>query len=639
MNTEQFAKEPSNKNPHGVEGTLQVGSVLQGRYKITGVLGVGGMGSVYQARDMNFPNVTRYVAVKEMLNLAADPGLRDMTLKNFEREANILAELSHPSIPKIFDYFSNKDRAYLVMEYINGRDLEALVNSMPNFLPLDMVQKWGVQLCDVLHYLHTHKPEPIIFRDVKPSNTMIDQHGNVRLIDFGIAKAFQTNQKGTMIGTEGYSPPEQYRGEASPAGDIYAIGATLHHVLTRRDPRLEPPFSFPERPIREANPSVSPELEAIVQRALAYEPPQRFPSALAMKEAIEQLSSGGPALIVHTNGAADDTKDKNDEFAAAGKILPKWKFKCEDEIRSTPMVYKNMVYVGAYDNNLYALETKDGNFKWKYATEGGIVGTPNIDTDNNLIIVGSEDKHLHAIDIRTGKVSWTFPTNGPIRGTVNATLGHVFFGSDDGALYAVRLTTGRLVWKFDAGAPVRSKPAVTSERIVFGNEDGDVFGLDLSGALKWRFKAKRAVTSSPVIVDDIAYFGSVDWHVYALDANNGWTVWRYRTTKPIISTPVIVNKHLYIGCVDGFMYALDTSANGKEIWKYETQGQIVSSPAYVNGALYFGSVDKNVYSLDVKKGKLRWTFETDGPIASSGAIADGMLYIGSSDHYLYALNP
>ena len=100
----------------------------------------------------------------------------------------------------------------------------------------------------MLTYLHGHQPQPVIFRDMKPSNVMIDQHGHIRLIDFGIARVFQPGQKGTMIGTEGYSPPEQYRGEASPAGDIYALGATLHHLLTRRDPRAEPPFSFSERP-------------------------------------------------------------------------------------------------------------------------------------------------------------------------------------------------------------------------------------------------------------------------------------------------------------------------------------------------------------------------------------------------------
>jgi eukaryotic-like serine/threonine-protein kinase len=646
MDTEQFGgnggKPPSNKPMvDSGQGSLQPGAVLQGRYKITGILGVGGMGSVYQARDMNFPNVMRHVAVKEMLNLAADPGLREMTLRNFEREANILAELSHPSIPKIFDYFSSKDRAYLVMEYINGRDLEALVNSMPNFLPIDMVQKWALQLCDVLSYLHTHQPEPIIFRDVKPSNIMIDQHGNVRLIDFGIAKSFQANQnKGTMIGTEGYSPPEQYKGEASPQGDLYAAGATFHHILTRRDPRLEPPFSFKERPIRESNPDVSPEFEIVIMRALDYSPKERYQSAQQMKEAIEALSR--PMMRVGSAATASggtSLVEEADDLASAGKIAPRWKFKVEDEIRSTPTFYKGVVYVGAYDNNLYALDAAEGTFKWKFPTDGGIVGTPGILPDENLVVFGSEDTNLYAVDIRTGKINWTFKTGKAIRGTVNATLGHVFFGSDDGFLYAVRANTGRQVWKFDASAPVRSRPAVTSERVVFGTEDGEVIALDLSGAVKWRWKAKRAVTSSPTIVDNIAYFGSVDAHIYALDVENGWVVWRVRTNKPIISSPIVVNKTLYIGSADNNLYALDINQNGRELWKFEAQGQIVSSPVYLNDAIYFGSVDKQIYSIDAKKGKLRWSYETGGPIASSGALSDTMLYIGSSDHFIYALNP
>jgi outer membrane protein assembly factor BamB/tRNA A-37 threonylcarbamoyl transferase component Bud32 len=638
VDTQKFAGGDP-KRPQGADGTLQVNSVLQNRYKITGVLGVGGMGSVYQARDMHFPTVQRYVAVKEMLNLAQDPNLREMTLKNFEREANILAELSHPSIPKIYDYFSNKDRAYLVMEYITGKDLEAIINSMPDFLPMDMVIKWAIELCDVLGYLHTHQPEPIIFRDIKPSNIMIDQQGKLRLIDFGIAKTFQLNQKGTMIGTEGYSPPEQYRGEASPAGDIYAFGATFHHVLTRRDPRLEPPFSFMERPISQFNPKVPPEFEAIVNRALAYEPADRYPSATAMKDAIENMGRAANAALRLAPGGGAAAADSFDQYADAGKITPLWKFKCEDEIRSTPVVYKGLVYVGAYDNNLYAVSVTDGAFKWKFATEGGIVGTPGVATDENLIVFGSEDNTLYAVDLRTGKIQWTFQTAGPIRSSVNVQHGHAFFGSDDGRLYAVRLTTGRLIWKFEAGAPIRSKPAVTTERIIVGTEGGDVIGLDLAGAVKWRFKAKRAVTSSPFVLDEIAYVGSQDWHVYALDCASGWAAWRYRTSKPIISSPLVVGKTLYVGSADGHLYALDVTASGKEIWKFETKGQVVSSPCFANNALYFGGVDGNVYSIDVKKGKLRWSFETGGPIASSATVVDGVLYIGSTDHYLYALNP
>jgi eukaryotic-like serine/threonine-protein kinase len=635
VDTQKFAGDP--KRPQGVEGTLQVNAVLQNRYKITGILGVGGMGSVYQARDMHFPTVTRYVAVKEMLNLASDPNLREMTLKNFEREANILAELSHRAIPKIYDYFSNKDRAYVVMEYINGKDLEAIVNSVPDFLPLDKVRQWALEICDVLDYLHTHQPEPIIFRDMKPSNVMIDQQGSVRLIDFGIAKTFQLNQKGTMIGTEGYSPPEQYRGEASPAGDIYALGATLHHILTRRDPRLEPPFSFAERQVRQINPRVTPELETIIMRALSYEPTDRYPSAGAMKEAFENLNR--PVFAVSTQAAAPGAPVAPDEFAQyEGGIAPIWKFACEDEIRSTPVVHKGVVYVGAYDNNLYAVNAKDGSFKWKFATEGGIVGEPGIAPDENYIIFGSEDSNLYAIDMRTGKIQWTFQTGKPIRCSPNVQHGHVFFGSDDGNMYAVRLNSGRLLWKFDAAAPVRSRPAVTSERIIVCSESGDVIGIDLAGAVKWRFKAKRAVTSTPAIVDDIAFFGSQDWHVYAVDVQTGWTAWRFRTNKPVISSPVVVGKTLYIGSADGNLYAIDIT-NGKEVWRFEAQGQIISSPVFHNGAIYFGCVDQNVYSVDIKKGKLRWSFETGGPIASSATIVDGVLYIGSTDHHLYALNP
>ena len=108
-------------------------------------------------------------------------------------------------------------------------------------VPQDQILSWAIELCDVLDYLHKHKPDPIIFRDMKPSNVMINHNGDVMLVDFGIAKTFQSGIKGTMIGTEGYSPPEQYRGEATPLADIYALGATLHHALTRRDPRLDVP--------------------------------------------------------------------------------------------------------------------------------------------------------------------------------------------------------------------------------------------------------------------------------------------------------------------------------------------------------------------------------------------------------------
>jgi serine/threonine protein kinase len=237
------------------EKQLQPGSVLVNRYAIQEVVGVGGMGSVYRARDLHFPNAVKLVAVKEMINQVRDPLVRQTIVANFEREANTLATLEHPSIPRIFDYFSHNDRSYLVLEFINGKDLEELLMQTQGFLAEESVIHWAIELCDVLSYLHNHKPEPIVFRDMKPANVMINQNNHIILIDFGIAKNFRGGQKGTMIGTEGYSPPEQYRGEATPQGDIYALGATLHHLLTRKDPRLEPPFTFSDRPVRKMNPA------------------------------------------------------------------------------------------------------------------------------------------------------------------------------------------------------------------------------------------------------------------------------------------------------------------------------------------------------------------------------------------------
>ncbi len=619
----------------GGDNTLQVGSVLQNRYRITGVVGVGGMGSVYQARDLRFPNVVRYVAVKEMLNPNTDQGVREMTLRTFERESDMLASLSHPAIPGIYDYFPSKTRAYLVMEFINGRDLDAMLNASSGRLPVDMIQQWALELCDVLGYLHEQKPEPIVFRDVKPSNIMIDQHGRLRLVDFGIAKIFQQGQKGTMIGTEGYSAPEQYRGEASPASDVYGIGATMHHLLTGQDPRLEAPFTFDERPIRELNPDVSPEFEAVVMKALSFEITDRYPNAGAMREALESITHPGSGSMTHPvpGGTVDDLAAWSD---ADQGVIALWKFQCEDEVRSSPVVHRGVVYVGAYDNNLYAINAEDGSFRWKYPAADGIASSPVVAEDENLVLFGSLDHLLYAVDTRVGQLSWTVATEGPVQSSARIAHGHVFFGSDDGHLYAVRLATGRVQWKWWGGAPIRSRPLVTDEMIVVGLESGDVAGVDLSGQMVWRFKAKRAVTSSPIEHDGLVFFGSMDWHVYALDLARGWKVWTFRTNKPIVSSPVLGDDKVFIGSVDGSLYALEAS-NGRERWTFETGGQITSSPAYENNAVYFGGIDTHFYSLDAKSGRLRWNFKTDGPIPSSPALHEGVVYIGSMDHCVYAL--
>lgn len=603
---------------------LVPGAMLEGRYLIQDVIGVGGMGSVYRARDMHFPNVVKLVAVKEMINQGRDPAVRQTLIQNFEREANILVTLNHFSIPKIFDYFSHEERSYLVLEYIHGKDLEAILGETTGLLPEDQVITWAIEICDVLEYLHGHKPEPIIFRDMKPSNIMINHQGHVILVDFGIAKTFQIGQKGTMIGTEGYSPPEQYRGDATLRADIYSLGATLHHLLTKRDPRLEPPFSFNERPIRSLNPAVSVELENVLQVALQYNPEERFPNAEEMKNAL--------LAAAKKTGVLDRIKVPN--VSPEQMIKPLWVFRCEDEVRGSPTYDLGMIFIGSYDNNLYGLDAALGEFRWKYPTEGGIVTKPFV--SNDLVYIGSEDCKVHVVSAKTGRLAWTHPVEKPVRSSPIVADGRVYFGADDGYLHAVNILSTRREFRFDAGVAVRSSPAMSPEFIYFGNEDGDFFCIDFHGQLKWRFRAKRAITGSPLVSQGVVYATSLDSTLYGLDAKSGWVLWRFRMLKGSVSTPCRVENNLYIGSADGFIYCIDIN-NGKEVWKFETGHQVSGSPVPYKDAIYCGSADGLMYALDYKSGKLKWKFVTGGPITSSPVIVNDIVYFGSTDHMVYAL--
>lgn len=627
----------------GGETSLKANTILVNRYKILGVLGGGGQGAVYSSRDLNFTDAKRLVAIKEMRYPSGDPSLRSVALATFQREANILATLSHPAIPKIYDFFDQNNRAYLVQEYINGSDLELILNKTKE-LPMEKIIEWSIDLCDVLQYLHNHQPEPIIFRDMKPANIMIDSLGKVRLIDFGIAKIFVSGVKNTMIGTEGYSAPEQYKGDVNPLSDIYSLGATLHHIITRKDPRLEPPFSFNERPVTKFNPKAPEAFQKVLDRALAMEMQDRYQSADAMKQDLTTLRAN-PKAIAGEIGKTDFFEDP--EFNQAGSIEPRWEFKTEDEVRSTALSHKDAVYVGSYDTNLWALDQHTGDFKWKYASNGGVATTPAIDDSSGLVFFGSEDSTIYALSTHTGRIVWSYATNGPIRSSPVVAHDHVFFGSDDGRIYALVASNGRYLWEYDMGGEVRVRPYVTRDLVVVGSETGELAGIELSGSRKWGTdlsKRGRSILSSPYVdeTEDICYVGCFDNYLYAVDVSNGYTMWRFRTNGPIVSSVALEGTMLYFGSVDGTLYAIN-SETAKEKWRFAIENEdpnkrpIVASPVIQGGNVYFGGIDGNLYCLEAKTGKEIWRFQTGGAITSTPHITDELIFIGSMDHTLYAL--
>jgi serine/threonine-protein kinase len=277
---------------HPTAKQLDAGTVLNARYEIVRRIGGGGMGAVYLAKDRNLGDAPR--AVKEMIESHIDEAQHEKAIGDFKRESMLLTSLEHATIPTIYDYFYDEKagRFYLVMKYISGGDFASRLRSAPGGrIDEKTVTEWGVQVADVLDYLHSRRP-PIIYRDLKPANLMIDGNsGRVMLIDFGIARWVNKDEKGvTAVGTMGYAPPELFSGKVEPRSDIYSLGATMFHLLTGSDPQDNPLliFDFTKNPRpRQINPSISTEIERLLMRAVEYKPENRFRSAGEMRDALQ----------------------------------------------------------------------------------------------------------------------------------------------------------------------------------------------------------------------------------------------------------------------------------------------------------------------------------------------------------------
>ena len=274
---------------------LRIGSLIDGKYKVLAKIGKGGMSTVWLALNTK---ANKQWAIKEIRQTGKNGS--DIVKQNLLTEINILKSLEHENLPQIIDIFEKHDTFLIIMDYVQGKTLKAIVDDY-GAQPQEDVVDWGIQLCSVLDYLHTRNPA-IIYRDLKPGNVMLRPDGKIILIDFGTAREYKEEQEEDTIslGTKGYAAPEQYGGEGQTDArtDIYNLGATLYHLVTGKNP-TKPPYEI--RPIREWDPSLSTGLEAIILKCIANNPNERYQSAKELQYALEHYKEFETAYIQEKN--------------------------------------------------------------------------------------------------------------------------------------------------------------------------------------------------------------------------------------------------------------------------------------------------------------------------------------------------
>jgi len=273
---------------------LSTGQVFNNRYRIVRLLGQGGFGAVYRAWDSN---LNRPCAVKENLDTSAE------AQRQFTREATVLANLSHPNLPRVTDHFILPAQGqYLVMDFVEGEDLASKLQHQGP-LPVEYAIKWISQVADALSYLHNRQP-PVVHRDIKPANIRITPEGKAMLVDFGLVKVFNPNMRTTLGAravTPGYAPPEQYgQGNTDARTDIYALAATLYNLITNRDPleSVQRISGVPMPPAHQVSPTIPLHVSQAIEQGMRLEPTQRFQRAEDLKKALTAPAPVAGTVVV-----------------------------------------------------------------------------------------------------------------------------------------------------------------------------------------------------------------------------------------------------------------------------------------------------------------------------------------------------
>jgi serine/threonine protein kinase len=623
------------------------------------------MGLIFLARDTRGGG--RECIIKQ---LRPDP---DLDQAMFEREAVLLASLHHDHIPACWDHFTENGSHYLVSEFIKGATLQDLIEQGGPAAEADVI-RWGIDLCEALVYTHSKQP-PIIHRDIKPDNVIITPQGQAVLVDFGIARSYQSGKQDTMkMGTWGYLPPEQKAGRTEPASDLYALGATLYFALTASDPQLLNIFdinlqwrqgvSFP--PVRQSNPDASAEVEAILMQATRVLVQERSPSARAMLDDLRSLQAAqqatrcpnchtaNPGLATHCQrcgkpvlsgsaskpASAPQRQPQNwNSFrgsAARGGVTTDrliaplqqvWSFQAQGPIDGSPIIHNGILYVSSRDTWLYALDGKQQRELWRYQAGAPLRSTPTLHGDT--LFFGDDEGTMHAVQSTGGAARWRVPLRGKIFASAAAGAGLIISATQAGRLVALNPTSGETIWDHVDGTPFYASPAILSNLVIVVNGTGQVKGLDItSGKLAWAFQAPGQVRATPACHDDLTIVATLDGSLALLNIHTGERIWQRSLGVPISASPVLTGNHIFAAGQDGAVFALSRQ-DGNRIWTTKTPGQLAASPILCGPTLLTVDTDGTISLLEAQSGDVGFQLALGAPVFASPAVSGVWCAIGT----------
>lgn len=591
-----------------------------GRYLICQKLGQGGMGTVYKAFDSH---LDRFVALK-VLN--SDNFNQEHHYKRFLREAKATAKLHHPHIVHIFDIGREKDQVFFTMDLVEGNSLKEF--SRDNSLSFKQIARIVEAVAQAVFYAHG---KGVIHRDLKPDNIMIDKEGKVKVMDFGLAKIRgaqeKLSQSGMILGTLQYMPIEQAAGsrQVDERSDVYALGAILYELITKRPPFLgtssfellykiqneEPPL--PSQ-VQTRTPR---DLEKICWKALRKKKSQRYQNALEMREDLERF--------------------QNRQTVRAPAI------------RSSFFLYKVLAVIFLVGLSLFFLDlsgkTNKKNKANKANPEHPLGSSSESASKRTLDLWGclvdqnhKERKEFHLGEIVLLEVDWRGETNsleGPliqIKGT-NLSSYERKISIEKKKLHLPITWIAQKAGLFDLTVELQLEEKKIRQKLSIRLIDK---GLNQKGLL-WKFKAQGAIQSGYIVSEDLVYFGSDDNYFYALNRKTGHLVWKFQSQGAIRSSPSLKNNTIYLGSHDGNLYALDKNKGIKK-WSHLTMGKVDSYPWVEDSSVYFSSHNDSFYALDIYDGKQLWKARFQALRGANHPILEGnFIYFGAT-RIFYCLN-